>query len=62
MTIEVDRDVGSLRYFLNGNDEGIAYTDERIKIIPLHFAVSMRFQGQEVQILIQFVNSLDEVH
>ena len=49
--VEVDRDKGTLRYYKNEKDLGIAFTDERLKTIPLHFAISANRNNFNIEIV-----------
>ena len=40
-----------MSFSVNGKDMGIAYHDESIKTIPLHFAVGLWSEGDEVEIM-----------
>ena len=51
MTVIVDRDLGTVSFIMDGENMGVAFEDERIKTIPLHFAVSTLFEDEEVEII-----------
>lgn len=49
--IEVNRDTGTLKVYVNGEDQGIADEDAMLQSKELFFAVTLKGEGEGIEIL-----------